>query len=160
MGVLLRRCMKAAKEARARRGAGGGVPRVMLLSLGAFMHLRNSTPTLFSLTHFARRERRQPTISEALLWAQLRGRKLGVRFRRQHPFALGYVVDFFAASARLVVEVDGGVHRREGHAERDAVRQRELEEEYGVRFLRVSAELVERDVLRAVELTREALARA
>jgi len=134
---------------------GGGGCHASVAWVG--MHSQTNAPALYSLVQFARRERRTPTISEAMLWAQLRGRKLGVRFRRQHPFALGYVVDFFAASARLVVEVDGGVHRREGHAERDAVRQREIEEAYRVRFLRVSAELVERDVLRAVELIREAL---
>src|SRR5690606_27964289 len=47
--------------------------------------------------------------SEAALWRRLRGRRLGVQFRRQ--VVLGsFVVDFLAPSARLVVEVDGGWH--------------------------------------------------
>src|SRR5512135_1457663 len=70
---------------------------------------QNDTPSLFQLTFFARRMRKRPTRSEALLWAQLRRGKLGVRFRRQHPM-LGFIVDFYCASARLVVEVDGSVH--------------------------------------------------
>ncbi len=37
------------------------------------------------------------------------------------------------------------------------MRQAELEAVYGVRFVRVSAELVERDVLAAVEVVRAAL---
>ena len=50
-----------------------------------------------------------PTPSEARLWEALRGRQLGVGFRRQVVIA-GYIVDFAASEARLVVEVDGGWH--------------------------------------------------
>ncbi len=49
------------------------------------------------------------------------------------------------------------VHRAAEHARRDAIRQAELEAAYNVRFVRVSAELVERDVLAAVECVRAAL---
>ena len=51
--------------------------------------------------------RHSPTDSEAALWRLLSGRKLGVQFRRQVPLANRYIADFFAPSARLVVEVDG-----------------------------------------------------
>jgi very-short-patch-repair endonuclease len=125
------------------------------LAVGGMHH--DITPTLFTLIRFAREMRREPEPSEALLWAQLRGRRLGVRFRRQHPFAIGFIVDFFAASERLVVEIDGAVHRRPGAAERDAARQQAIEAVYGVRFLRLDAELVERDTFAAVALVREAL---
>jgi very-short-patch-repair endonuclease len=114
--------------------------------------------TLFRLVPFARELRRRPTRSEAMLWERLRRRGLGVRFRRQHPFEIGFIVDFYAASARLVVEVDGAVHDVPGAAERDAGRQRAIEETYGVRFVRVDAWLVERDLNRAVEIVRAALA--
>jgi very-short-patch-repair endonuclease len=63
-----------------------------------------------------------------LLWQQL---------RRQHPFGR-YVVDFYAACAKLVVEIDGGVHEKQH--EYDAPRQAEIERVYCVRFVRVSAE--------------------
>src|SRR5690242_7487374 len=33
----------------------------------------------------------------------------GFRFRRQHPLG-SYIVDFFCADARLIVEADGGQH--------------------------------------------------
>jgi very-short-patch-repair endonuclease len=118
-----------------------------------------TTPPLGALIRLARKMRREPEPSEALLWAQLRGGKLGVRFRRQHPFAIGFIVDFFAASARLVVEVDGGYHRRGDVAADDAKRQREIEAAYGVRFLRLEAELVERDVFAAVACVQAALHR-
>lgn len=50
------------------------------------------------------------TAAEQLLWSRLRRRQIqGVRFCRQKPLA-NYVVDFYAAAAKLVVEVDGGQH--------------------------------------------------
>ena len=121
------------------------------------MHLRNDAPSLFLLTTFARRMRKAPTKSEALMWGQLKGRKLdGVRFRRQVVLG-GCIVDFYAACERLVVEVDGAVHRTPEARAHDARRQAWLELAFRVRFVRVDAELVERDVLGAVARVREAL---
>jgi len=114
-------------------------------------------PTLFSLVRFAREMRRAPTRSEALLWAQLRGRRLGVHFRRQHVFPLGYVVDFYCCSARLVVEVDGSIHTLADIAARDIAREAAIARTYDVRFLRIDAHLVERDTFAAVALVRAAL---
>jgi very-short-patch-repair endonuclease len=51
-----------------------------------------------------------PTDAEIRLWSRLRRKQLeGFRFRRQHPIG-PYVVDFFCAEAKLIVEVDGGQH--------------------------------------------------
>ena len=56
--------------------------------------------------------RGHPTPAEARLWSALRSRQLGGwKFRRQHVI-MGYVVDFYCAELRLVVEVDGSVHER------------------------------------------------
>jgi very-short-patch-repair endonuclease len=66
----------------------------------------------------------QLTESEAKLWEAIRGRKLGVQFRRQVVLLGRYIVDFYAPSLRLVVEVDGGYHRLRKSA--DARRDREL----------------------------------
>jgi very-short-patch-repair endonuclease len=49
------------------------------------------------------------TASEVALWAHLRGGQLGVWFGRQMVVGR-FVADFAAASARLVVEVDGNTH--------------------------------------------------
>ena len=70
----------------------------------------------------ARRLRETPTGAETALWSLLRERAVaGLRFRRQVPLGR-YVCDFACLSARLVIEIDGGVHRlREGEdADRDA----------------------------------------
>jgi very-short-patch-repair endonuclease len=59
---------------------------------------------------FARNLRATPTDAEMRLWSRLRLRQLhGFRFRRQHPIGI-YIVDFFCAEAKLIIEVDGGQH--------------------------------------------------
>ena len=59
---------------------------------------------LFSLHRFAREMRKEPTVSEGLLWNALRDRRFrGIKFRRQHVLH-PYIVDFFASSLKLVVE--------------------------------------------------------
>ncbi len=70
----------------------------------------------------ARELRSRPTGAERKLWAHLRKRQLaGVRVRRQHPIG-PYVVDFYCAKARLVIELDGPVHRTHG-GQADLARQ-------------------------------------
>jgi very-short-patch-repair endonuclease len=80
------------------------------------------------------RELRQPmTRAEARLWQHLRRRQLnGYYFRRQHPIS-SFIVDFYCAKARLVVEVDGDVHVMQ--EEYDTVRTEWLEER-GYRVIR------------------------
>ena|GEM_PF-912475 len=76
-----------------------------------------------------------------MLWALLRNRRLGVKFRRQQPLDR-FVADFYCAECRLVVEVDGAIHdtRVGADRERDAYFA-----EHGIRVFRVSADDVERD---------------
>ena len=63
-----------------------------------------------SIRSVVRAYRRNPTEAERILWAALRGRKLrDLRFRRQHPIA-GYIVDFYCASKKLVIELEGDDH--------------------------------------------------
>jgi very-short-patch-repair endonuclease len=118
---------------------------------------QNDAPSLFKLTAFARHMRKHPTRSEALLWEQLRGRKLGPRFRRQHPL-LAFIVDFYCPSYRLVVEIDGGIHLSPQARRYDDARTAQLVQFANVRVLRIDAALVERHVLEAVAIIRCALA--
>ena len=118
--------------------------------------LEHDGPTLFSLTPIARSMRKMPTRSEAMLWHKLCGKQLGFRVRRQHVLA-PYIADFYVASSKLVVEVDGAVHDGPEAGERDARRDADLVRIYGVRVLRLDAELVERDVFAAVALVRASL---
>src|SRR5579862_8093971 len=61
----------------------------------------------------ARKLRATQTDAELRLWSRLRRKQLaGFRFRRQHPLG-NYVVDFFCAEAKLIIEIDGGQHAEE-----------------------------------------------
>ena len=74
----------------------------------------------------ARELRQDHTPAEAALWEALRARQLGgLKFRRQHPVER-CIVDFRCAEARLVVEVDGGIHAQQ--VEQDAERTGYLQE--------------------------------
>ena len=68
----------------------------------------------------ARHLRRAATEVEGRLWAALRSRQHGFKFRRQHPVP-PFTVDFACIEARLIVELDGGQHGAERDAERDAI---------------------------------------
>ncbi len=87
----------------------------------------------------ARQMRSAPTASEAALFRLIGGGQLGVVFRRQVVLGNRFVVDFYAPSLRLVVEVDGGYHaeRRGADARRDEKLRR-----LGYRVLHVDAALV------------------
>jgi very-short-patch-repair endonuclease len=53
--------------------------------------------------------RRELTVSEARVWGAIKGRRLGVRFRRQVPMG-PWIVDFACLDPRLVIEVDDESH--------------------------------------------------
>ena len=97
--------------------------------------------------------RQAPTDSEAWLWRALGSSQLGIAFWRQVPL-LGFIADFYAPSARLIVEVDGTYHARRVTA--DARRDRKLTRA-GHRIVRLPAELVIRDLPAAVLAVRRAL---
>jgi len=78
--------------------------------------------------------RKQQTFAEEILWDYLRTKPLGLKFRRQHPFA-SYILDFYCHRLKLAIEVDGSIHQKEDVKENDEIRQRQLEEE-GLSFIR------------------------
>ena len=90
----------------------------------------------------ARRQRTVPTWTEAKLWERLR--KLNIRIRRQAPIG-PYVADFACLRARLVIEVDGGVHNRTDVALRDLKRDEWLTSQgYGI--LRIDSRRIPHDL--------------
>jgi len=98
----------------------------------------------------ARRLRRNATDAERLIWARLRGRRFaGYKFKRQVPIA-GFVVDFVAPQAKLIIEIDGGQHA--ARIEEDRLRTEELER-FGYRIVR----FWNHDVLNNIEGVFEAL---
>jgi len=55
--------------------------------------------------------RKSLTPQELKLWFYLKGKNLGVKFRRQHGIG-PYIVDFYCKEKNLVIEVDGLEHLR------------------------------------------------
>src|SRR5262249_12527730 len=102
-------------------------------------HPWNSRPrTWQTLKPGARLMRRAPTPAELRLWQELRGGRLGQKFRRQHVLSQ-FIVDFYCSAAKLVVEVDGDIHAYQ--LEQDRIRQQFLEA-HGFRFVRFTNEEV------------------
>jgi very-short-patch-repair endonuclease len=85
------------------------------------------------------------SLPEAQLWQVLRKRPDGFKFRRQHPLGR-YVLDFYCASAKLAVEVDGAAHGMGRNPARDEHRDRWVLEQ-GIRTLRFGAS----DVLKNID---------
>ena len=100
-------------------------------------HMPAPQPTVTN----ARRLRKEMSLPELMLWNAIRRGQLdGLKFRRQHPIG-PFVLDFFCASARLAVEVDGQMHHVEDRPERDAARDRWLARQ-GIITLRIPASWV------------------
>jgi len=96
--------------------------------------------------------RKNATKPEQLLWSILRGRQLdGLKFRRQHPIE-PYVVDFYCAEAKLVVELDGQSHN--GREQFDERRSKFLSQ-LGLSILRVTND----DVITNLDGVAEAIVR-
>ena len=105
----------------------------------------------------AARELRQPqTPAEATLWHKLRNRRLGYKFRRQHPIDR-FIIDFYCAEAKLCIEIDGSSHFEPSQSEYDQARTVWLEKDgYTViRFtnhdVRYKIDLVLDEILKTVE---------
>ena len=102
-----------------------------------------------------RQLRRNQTKAEAVLWSELRGGALGVRFRRQFGVD-GYIVDFYCPRARLVIEVDGETHSTPKELAYDAERQSCITS-LGLRVLRFTNQEVLEDMERVLEVVRDSL---
>jgi very-short-patch-repair endonuclease len=103
------------------------------------------------------REMRQPqTTAEENLWRVLRNRQTGFKFRRQHPIGR-FIVDFYCAEAKLLIEVDGDSHLEPNQIEYDRARTDYLED-LGYRVIRFTndnvrynIEIVTSEILAAIE---------
>ncbi|MGX2985252.1 type ISP restriction/modification enzyme [Helicobacter sp. 23-1048] len=83
-----------------RRGLGGGYENLKHRTLAPYMK------------DFSRQMRKNPTDAENKLWQELRGKKLGFRFRRQVVIDSKYIADFVCLEKRLIIECDGGQHNQ------------------------------------------------
>jgi len=83
----------------------------------------------------ARNLRNNSTLSEVLLWKQLRNKQMmDYDFDRQKSID-NYIIDFFCDQLKLAIEIDGASHI--DNEDKDKLRQQKIEE-YGISFLRFS----------------------
>jgi very-short-patch-repair endonuclease len=82
----------------------------------------------------SRKNRRKLTKTETVFWNFVRNRQFkNLRFRRQHPIEFVwnqkkhlFVADFYCAEFKLIVELDGEIHRNQ--KEYDRIRDNILKE--------------------------------
>ena len=76
--------------------------------------------------------RNNSTLSEVLLWRQIKGRKLEYEFHRQVPIDQ-FIVDFYCHELKLAIEIDGDSH----NDKYDYDMNRQMKLQYlGVKFIR------------------------
>ena len=95
----------------------------------------NSNFNIKELKEVRKALRLNGTSAEAVMWTQIKGRKInGRKWRRQ--FSVGpFIIDFYCPELRLGIELDGAPHYAPGGNEADEARSRYLREE-GIRILR------------------------
>lgn len=90
------------------------------------------------------------TDAERKLWQRInRDQLLGFRFNRQKPL-LSYIVDFYCAKAKLIIELDGSQHYEPDYQEKDALRDAELNS-LGFTVVRFSNDEVMREIEAVIE---------
>jgi len=109
------------------------------------------------VTDLCRQLRNNPTLSEKILWNEIRRRNVGGhKFLRQFPIFIVngvgrksfYIADFYCAKLKLVIEVDGPIHllKKEYDDNRDFVMK-----EWGFNILRFTNGEVMNDVDKVIE---------
>jgi very-short-patch-repair endonuclease len=102
-------------------------------SQGGWIHTDTSIDLYAKTKLLAREMRGEPTAAENHLWRRIRKHQLlGFKFRRQHTIDR-FIVDFYCAEARLIIEVDGIIH--DNQQEADQLRT-EFLESLGLHVLR------------------------
>ena len=91
--------------------------------------------TLPGLDNYRKELRSSLTPAEAALWTMLKNSQLdGRKFRRQHSVGK-YILDFYCASEKLAVELDGAAHFTDEARDYDRERRNYLENQ-GINVIR------------------------
>ena len=102
----------------------------------------NAKPIIFER---AKAMRNDMTMAEKIVWGLLSSNKmLGYRFKAQHPIDI-FIADFYCHELKLVIEIDGGIHRSKTQKEYDIGREAELER-FDIKVIRFTNEEVEHDI--------------
>ena len=91
--------------------------------------------------------RREETKAEKILWQALRNSSLSVKFRRQHPLDK-FILDFYAPSIKLTIELDGSVHKES--QDYDEMRTEYLKS-HGIKVIRFWNSEVKKNLEKVIE---------
>jgi very-short-patch-repair endonuclease len=93
----------------------------------------------------AKAMRENMTQAEKAVWELLKSKNmLGLRFKPQHPINI-FIADFYCHLLKLVIEIDGGIHKSVDQREYDISREAELEH-WGIKVIRFTNEEVENNI--------------
>jgi leucyl-tRNA synthetase len=112
-------------------------------------YMTGDSQTASILLDHAKGMRKEPTLEEAMLWDEIRNRKLDDKFRRQHLVGK-YIVDFVCLEKKLIIEVDGGYHNTKEQIELDKERTFELEQKHLFKVIRFTNEEVNSEVNKVI----------
>ena len=114
--------------------------------LNNLLVIKNQNPKM-TIHQYARQLRKNSTEAEIILWKKLRARRFkGYKFRRQAVIQNRYIPDFFCCSQKLIIEVDGGIHKDPDVRIKDLSREKELHK-LGYRIIRFTNSEVISDVM-------------
>ncbi|HEU5292236.1 MAG TPA: DUF559 domain-containing protein [Cyclobacteriaceae bacterium] len=99
--------------------------------------------------------RNNSTSAEVTLWRYLKGSQLGKKFRRQHSVG-PYILDFYCATEKLAVELDGHYHFTDEGIKHDQIRDAYLKK-FGIRVVRFENVEIFEDTALVLEKIREEL---
>jgi len=95
------------------------------------------------------------TDAERLLWEQINAKKLGVKFRRQHPISF-FIADFYCHEKKLIIQLDGSIHNVKEVLENDLQRQAAIEA-FGIKVIRFKNEEIYKNLNKVLEKIKEAM---
>ena len=102
----------------------------------------NAKPIIFER---AKAMRENMTQSEKAVWVLLKSKNMkGLRFKPQHPIDI-FIADFYCHQLKLVIEIDGGIHKSAEQKEYDIGRTAELEH-WGIKVIRFTNEEVKNNI--------------
>ena len=85
------------------------------------------------ITDRSRRLRKKSTDAERILWERIRSKRLGIKFRRQHPVIFFennkrhcFIADFVNLESKVIIELDGEIHNSQ--KEYDNLRDHSLDD--------------------------------
>ncbi len=108
-----------------------------------------ANPYTFKLLKESQQAKRTSlTTAEEILWEYLKDKKMGVKIRSHHLID-NYAPDFVALSCKLIIEVDGEIHKYQ--KEEDEKRTRELNEK-GFKIIRFTNDDIFNDILMVLKI--------